>query len=57
LNFFQLAPTYRDEARALISLMKRYDWNTFSLIIDPQLPGEDELLDEFAEHSNEQRAW
>ena len=57
MNFFQLAPTYREEARALISLMERYDWNTFSLIIDPRLPGQQELLEEFEEHSNEQRTW
>lgn len=37
--------------------MERYDWNTFSLIIDPRLPGEQELLAEFEEHSNEQRTW
>ncbi|CAF4634716.1 unnamed protein product [Rotaria sp. Silwood1] len=54
-RFFQLAPTYREEARALISLMERYDWNTFSLIIDPTLPGEEELIDEFEIHGNEQR--
>ncbi|CAF4269283.1 unnamed protein product [Rotaria socialis] len=54
-RFFQLAPTYREEARALISLMERYDWNTFSLIIDPHLPGEEELTDEFEMHENEQR--
>jgi hypothetical protein len=35
--------------------MERYDWNTFSLIIDPRLPGEQELKDEFEEHGNEQR--
>jgi hypothetical protein len=52
-----LAPTYREEARALISLMERYDWNTFSLIIDPNLPGEQELIEEFEEQSNEQRNW
>jgi hypothetical protein len=52
-----LAPTYREEARALISLMERYDWNTFSLIIDPNLPGEKELIEEFEEQSNEQRNW
>jgi len=52
-----LAPTYREEARALISLMGRYDWNTFSLIIDPNLPGEQELIEEFEKHSNEQRNW
>jgi hypothetical protein len=52
-----LAPTYREEARALISLMERYDWNTFSLIIDTRLPGEQELIEEFEEHSNEQRTW
>jgi hypothetical protein len=52
-----LAPTYREEARALISLMERYDWNTFSLIIDPRLPGEEELIEEFKEHSIEQRNW
>ncbi|CAF1490209.1 unnamed protein product [Adineta steineri] len=55
LRFFQLAPTYREEARALISLMERYDWNAFSLIIDPHLPGEEELITEFEEHSSEQR--
>lgn len=55
LRFFQLAPTYREEARALISLMERYDWNAFSLIIDPRLPGEEELLEEFEEHSSESR--
>ncbi|CAF0799231.1 unnamed protein product [Adineta ricciae] len=55
LRFFQLAPTYREEARALISLMERYDWNTFSLIIDPQLPGEEDLIAEFEEHNSEQR--
>ncbi|CAF0764536.1 unnamed protein product [Rotaria sordida] len=54
-RFFQLATTYREEARALISLMERYDWNTFSLIIDPNLPGEEELTDEFETHGNEQR--
>lgn len=37
--------------------MERYDWNTFSLIIDPQLPGNEELIDEFEEHGNEQRNW
>ncbi len=37
--------------------MERYDWNTFSLIIDPHLPGEEELIDEFEEHGNEQRNW
>jgi hypothetical protein len=52
-----LAPTYREEARALISLMERYDWNTFSLIIDPYLPGEQELIEEFEENSNERRNW
>ena len=57
LRFFQLAPTYREEARALVSLLERYDWNTFSLIIDPRLPGEKELIDEFEEHTNEQRNW
>ena len=57
MKFFQLAPTYREEARALISLMERYDWNTFSLIIDPRLPGKDELIDEFEAHGNEQRNW
>lgn len=41
----------------MISLMDRYDWNTFSLIIDPRLPGEDELINEFEEHGNEQRNW
>ena len=56
-RFFQLAPTYREEARALISLMDRYDWNTFSLIIDPRLPGKEELIDEFEAHGNEQRDW
>ncbi|CAF1176648.1 unnamed protein product [Adineta ricciae] len=54
-RFFQLAPTYREEARALISLLERYDWNTFSLIIELRLPGEDELTDEFEQHGNEQR--
>ncbi len=37
--------------------MERYDWNTFSLIIDPRLPGEEELIDEFEEHGNEQQNW
>jgi len=37
--------------------MKRYDWNTFSLIIEPHLPGEEELINEFEEHGNEQRNW
>jgi hypothetical protein len=37
--------------------MERYDWNTFSLIIDPRLPGKEELIDEFEEHGNEQRNW
>lgn len=37
--------------------MERYDWNTFSLIIDPNLPGEEELTDEFEMHGNEQRNW
>jgi len=37
--------------------MERYDWNTFSLIIDPRLPGEEELINEFEEHGNEQRNW
>jgi hypothetical protein len=37
--------------------MERYDWNTFSLIIDPYLPGEQELIEEFEEHSNERRNW
>ncbi|CAF3472053.1 unnamed protein product [Rotaria sp. Silwood1] len=55
LRFFQLAPTYREEARALLALMKRYDWNAFSLIIDPRLPGEEELIEEFEEHSSEPR--
>jgi hypothetical protein len=52
-----MAPTYREEARALISLMKRYDWNTFSLIVDPRLPGEVDLIEEFEEHTIEQRNW
>jgi hypothetical protein len=37
--------------------MERYDWNTFSLIIDPNLPGEQELIEEFEEQSNEQQNW
>ncbi len=37
--------------------MGRYDWSTFSLIIDPRLPGEQELIEEFEEHINEQRNW
>jgi hypothetical protein len=37
--------------------MERYDWNTFSLIIDPNLPGEEELINEFEEHGNEERNW
>jgi hypothetical protein len=37
--------------------MDRYDWNTFSLIIDPRLPGKEELIDEFEAHGNEQRNW
>lgn len=57
MKFFQLAPTYREEARALISLMERYDWNTFSLILDPLLPGKDELIDEFEAHGDEQPNW
>ncbi|CAF1356498.1 unnamed protein product [Rotaria sordida] len=56
LRFFQLAPTYREEARALLALMARYDWNAFSLIIDPRLPGEEELIEEFEEHSSESRS-
>ncbi|CAF4376049.1 unnamed protein product, partial [Rotaria sp. Silwood2] len=56
LRFFQLAPTYREEARALLALMKRYDWNAFSLIIDPHLPGEEELIEEFEEQTSEQRS-
>ncbi|CAF3686685.1 unnamed protein product [Rotaria socialis] len=55
LRFFQLAPTYRQDARALILLMERYDWNAFSLIIDPRLPGEEELIDEFEEHNSESK--
>ncbi|CAF1275525.1 unnamed protein product [Didymodactylos carnosus] len=56
LKFFQLAPMYREEARALLALMDRYDWNTFSLIIDPNLPGEEELISEFEQYSNNQRS-
>jgi hypothetical protein len=37
--------------------MERYDWNTFSLIVDPRLPGEEDLKDEFEEHGNERRNW
>lgn len=55
IRFFQLAPTYREEGRALISLMERYDWNTFSFIIDPRLPGEKEIIEEFEKHGEVQR--
>ncbi|CAF4132368.1 unnamed protein product [Adineta steineri] len=35
--------------------MERYDWNTFSLIIESRLSDEEELTAEFEEHGNEQR--
>ncbi|CAF1262866.1 unnamed protein product [Didymodactylos carnosus] len=57
LKFFQFAPTYREEARALLALMDRYDWSTFSLIIDPNLPGEEELISEIEQISNNQQNW
>ncbi|CAF4430308.1 unnamed protein product, partial [Adineta steineri] len=34
--------------------MERYDWNTFSLIIESRLSDEEELTAEFEEHGNEQ---
>ena len=56
-EFLSLTPTSREEAGILISLMERYDWSTFSLIIDPRLPREQVLLQKFEEHNNEQRTW